>query len=312
MAELEKTAKVTRLSESLRWFEVPDFASVMLQNWSFLHLSCMVIGRPLFETIRFEAELRLAAEDVLFFCDCAIAAKRVDPVQRAGAVRGEGVNIFHSIDNDSPQFLSQQFNTWVALDTLEERFSRRPAGNRFHPLLQAYAPGDRRCGARRDWSSGGKMPQFGLLARWVWRDPRCCKVRFSLPSASYHASFRSCSILLRKRTLCKSPGMSCYSVLAMQQGDVMKPYYWESQHGNFGDDLNLWLWDFLLPGFRDVHAETLLVGVGTVLNRVLLPEEAQARPRQRLRLRHLAGYERQKRMGYPLRSRPADGAEGRP
>ncbi|MDX3927031.1 MAG: polysaccharide pyruvyl transferase family protein [Shinella sp.] len=53
----------------------------------------------------------------------------------------------------------------------------------------------------------------------------------------------------------------------------MKPYYWESEHGNFGDDLNLWLWDFLLPGFRDVHPETLLVGVGTVLNRALLPEE---------------------------------------
>lgn len=27
----------------------------------------------------------------------------------------------------------------------------------------------------------------------------------------------------------------------------MHPYYWESAHGNFGDDLNLWLWDFLLP-----------------------------------------------------------------
>ncbi|MBB4955109.1 succinoglycan biosynthesis protein ExoV [Agrobacterium vitis] len=52
----------------------------------------------------------------------------------------------------------------------------------------------------------------------------------------------------------------------------MQPYYWESAHGNFGDDLNLWLWDFLLPGFRQTHPETLLVGVGTVLNRVLLPE----------------------------------------
>lgn len=51
----------------------------------------------------------------------------------------------------------------------------------------------------------------------------------------------------------------------------MKPYHWESHHGNFGDDLNLWLWDFLLPGLRDVHEETLLVGVGTVLNPALLP-----------------------------------------
>ncbi|NVD42962.1 polysaccharide pyruvyl transferase family protein [Ensifer sp. HO-A22] len=52
----------------------------------------------------------------------------------------------------------------------------------------------------------------------------------------------------------------------------MKPYYWESHHGNFGDDLNLWLWDFLLPGFRDSHDDILLVGVGTVLNRALLPD----------------------------------------
>ena len=51
----------------------------------------------------------------------------------------------------------------------------------------------------------------------------------------------------------------------------MKPYHWESHHGNFGDDLNLWLWDILLPGFRDVHEATLLVGVGTVLNPALLP-----------------------------------------
>lgn len=51
----------------------------------------------------------------------------------------------------------------------------------------------------------------------------------------------------------------------------MKPFYWESHHGNFGDDLNLWLWDFLLPGLRDVHDEILLVGVGTVLNSLILP-----------------------------------------
>lgn len=51
----------------------------------------------------------------------------------------------------------------------------------------------------------------------------------------------------------------------------MTPFYWESAHGNFGDDLNLWLWDFLLPGFRDVADDILLVGVGTVLNAALLP-----------------------------------------
>lgn len=50
----------------------------------------------------------------------------------------------------------------------------------------------------------------------------------------------------------------------------MKPYHWESHHGNFGDDLNLWLWDYLLPGLRDAHDDVQLVGVGTVLNPTLL------------------------------------------
>jgi succinoglycan biosynthesis protein ExoV len=59
----------------------------------------------------------------------------------------------------------------------------------------------------------------------------------------------------------------------------MHPYHWASHHGNFGDDLNLWLWDYLLPGFRDVHADTMLVGVGTVLNPVLLPPGRALRAR---------------------------------
>ncbi|CDM59934.1 MULTISPECIES: glycosyltransferase family 2 protein [Rhizobium] len=179
MAELEKTETVIRLSETPLLLEVPDFPQVMLRNWSFLHLSCMVLGRRLFETIRFEAELRLAAEDVLFFCDCAIAAKRIVLCNEPGAVRGEGVNIFHSIDNDSPQFLSQQFNTWVALDTLEGRFSRKPTEI---ASIHSYKHTARR---QALWSQARrikrrKMPQFDLLARWIWRDPRLLQSAFQL------------------------------------------------------------------------------------------------------------------------------------
>lgn len=171
VAELQKSETVIRLSESPLVVEVPEFPKVMLRDWSFLHLSCMVIGRKLFEALRFEAELRLAAEDVLFFCDCAITAERVVLCSDPGAVRGEGVNIFHSIDNDSPQFLSQQFNTWVALDTLEGRFPRKTA--------EAASIHSYKHTARKQalWSQARrvkrrKMPQFNLLARWVWRDPR--------------------------------------------------------------------------------------------------------------------------------------------
>lgn len=179
MAELEKSEGGKRLCEAPTVIEVPDLASVMLKNWSFLHLSCMVLARNLFETVRFDAALRLAAEDVLFFCDCILASKRSLLCDEAGATRGMGLNIFHSIDNHSPQFLRQQFNTWVALDTLEKRFSRRPAD-----VASITVYKDR---ARRQalWSQAGRVrrrsaPDIGLLAHWAWRDPAILKTLVQL------------------------------------------------------------------------------------------------------------------------------------
>ena len=171
VADLEKTEEVERLSEDPLLIEVPGLTQVMLKNWSFLHLSSMVIGRPLIETVRFDAALRLAAEDVLFFCDCVLAARRVVLSGVAGAVRGEGLNIFHGVDNDSPQFLRQQFNTWVALDRLESRFAERPAEV---ASLRSYKQTARR---QALWSQARrvkhrKLPQFDMLARWALRDPR--------------------------------------------------------------------------------------------------------------------------------------------
>lgn len=171
IADLEKTETVTRLSQAPLMVEIPELSRVMLKDWGFLHLSCMVIGRRLFRSIRFEAELRLAAEDVLFFCDCVLAAQRVILCGAAGAVRGEGVNIFHGIDSDSPQFLKQQFNTWVALDTLEGRFARRPVEI---ASIRAFKTTARH---QALWSQARlvkrrKMPQFELLYRWIRRDPK--------------------------------------------------------------------------------------------------------------------------------------------
>ncbi|KQR30389.1 MULTISPECIES: glycosyltransferase family 2 protein [unclassified Rhizobium] len=179
MSELEKNEGAARLSESPRVIELPDLASVMLRNWSFLHLSCMVIGRPLFEKIRFDPALRLAAEDVLFFCDCILASRRTLLCDDAGAARGMGVNIFHSIDNTSPEFLRQQFNTWVALDTLQSRFSKRPADV---ASIASYKNTARR---QALWSQAGKLkrrkaPELGLLFKWMMRDPAILRAAFEL------------------------------------------------------------------------------------------------------------------------------------
>lgn len=51
----------------------------------------------------------------------------------------------------------------------------------------------------------------------------------------------------------------------------MRLYYWKADTGNFGDDLNVWLWDELMPGWRGWSADRLLVGVGTILNADHLP-----------------------------------------
>lgn len=44
---------------------------------------------------------------------------------------------------------------------------------------------------------------------------------------------------------------------------------------NFGDDLNLWLWERILPGSWNADSEILFCGIGTVLSRTLLPPAKQ-------------------------------------
>jgi succinoglycan biosynthesis protein ExoW len=182
IAELAEATAVSRLSDDPPLVEVPNLAGVMLKDWSFLHLSCMVVGRSLFRTARFEASLRLAAEDVLFFYDCIRAAHRVVLGENIGAMRGEGLNIFHGVASDSPQFLQQQFNTWVALDRLEGRSAHRPEDRASIHSYKQTARQQALWGQAR-LVRGRKAPQFGLLARWAWRDPRILRSAVELAVA---------------------------------------------------------------------------------------------------------------------------------
>lgn len=49
----------------------------------------------------------------------------------------------------------------------------------------------------------------------------------------------------------------------------MKIDYWRSAHGNFGDDLNEWLWREMAPGIWDTGDGIRFIGIGTVLDRAL-------------------------------------------
>ncbi|MHA6643496.1 glycosyltransferase family 2 protein [Mesorhizobium sp. A623] len=182
VADLAGSTAGSRLCDDPPLVEIPDLAGVMLKDWSFLHLSCMVIGESLFRTARFEAELRLAAEDVLFFYDCIRGARRVVLGENVGAVRGEGLNIFHGVASDSPQFLQQQFNTWVALDRLESRSVHRPEDRASIHSYKQTARQQALWGQAR-LVRGRKTPQFGLLAQWAWRDPQILRSAVELAVA---------------------------------------------------------------------------------------------------------------------------------
>jgi len=49
----------------------------------------------------------------------------------------------------------------------------------------------------------------------------------------------------------------------------MQIFYYQAEEGNFGDDLNTWLWPNLIPDCWQKEDDTLFVGVGTVLNDAL-------------------------------------------
>lgn len=53
----------------------------------------------------------------------------------------------------------------------------------------------------------------------------------------------------------------------------MKIYYYKSAHGNFGDDLNAWIWDALLPGFFDGNENVRVSGIGTIITSAMPPAE---------------------------------------
>lgn len=46
----------------------------------------------------------------------------------------------------------------------------------------------------------------------------------------------------------------------------MRLYYYKDSKGNFGDDLNPWMWNSLAPGLLDDDDSSILVGIGTLLN----------------------------------------------
>jgi succinoglycan biosynthesis protein ExoV len=47
----------------------------------------------------------------------------------------------------------------------------------------------------------------------------------------------------------------------------VKLFYYEDPGGNFGDDLNAWLWPRLIPELLDGDDSTLFVGIGSILDR---------------------------------------------
>jgi succinoglycan biosynthesis protein ExoV len=54
----------------------------------------------------------------------------------------------------------------------------------------------------------------------------------------------------------------------------VKLFYYQDPEGNFGDDLNAWLWPRLIPDLLDDDDSTLFVAIGSILDR-RIPQEPQ-------------------------------------
>lgn len=52
----------------------------------------------------------------------------------------------------------------------------------------------------------------------------------------------------------------------------MQLHYCETPGGNFGDDMNLWFWDDIMPEWRDIHPDVTLSGIGTLINTSMLSQ----------------------------------------
>ena len=45
----------------------------------------------------------------------------------------------------------------------------------------------------------------------------------------------------------------------------MRLYYYRDRHGNFGDDLNAWMWERLMPGCWDPTDGVAMSAIGTII-----------------------------------------------
>ncbi len=157
----------------------------MVNNWAFLQ-TCMVIGRPLIEepSVR-SAALRLAAEDVLFFCDCMAArtgaALRRMRARCAGRDQHLPRRRYHvaGIPEAASHHLDGASTGWRPIFVAAARDRGHQGAQCESARKQASGPrSDCFAGAVALISSAGALDCF----RWILA---CCKAPFSSPLESY-------------------------------------------------------------------------------------------------------------------------------
>ncbi|MFY7914956.1 MAG: hypothetical protein ACOVPA_09850, partial [Rubrivivax sp.] len=106
----------------------------------------------------------------------------------------------------------------------------------------------------------------------------------------------------------------------IQERMRMRLYYFRDPAGNFGDDMNPWLWSRLAPGFLDEDPSDWFVGIGTLLNH-RLPQTGRLHVMgsgagygrsmvvdERSRIHAVRGYHTAQSLGLPLDTAVADAA----
>ncbi|MBB34248.1 MAG: succinoglycan biosynthesis protein exow [Hirschia sp.] len=167
---LLRTDDAVRLANKKPFYRIDDLINHMIEDWSFMHLSCLALSRKLYGTVRFQKELRLAGEDVLFFHDCLTASSNTILCTEPGAVRGMGANLFHGVSSIEDIFIHQQACVLRMFDLM----SRRTGASEALRSVLARRKQDTRLEVmwgQRDRLKAGRSLQVSTLTSLVLQDP---------------------------------------------------------------------------------------------------------------------------------------------
>lgn len=169
--QIENQSLLAPIPSHNDFFEITDLQRALLVKWwHFFHMSSFAAARPVFETVRFDENFRIACEDLLFFFGCAQTARKVVVCEEVGANRGRGDNLYHGTQFGSVKAFRQLYYSILATQRLR-RYGHYSGED--YKKIDVWQQ-ETREHAVRNALSGFIRGRFGIapvFLKWIVKDP---------------------------------------------------------------------------------------------------------------------------------------------